>query len=151
MVAGECSVSPVAEISPLIAPASGTGPIRAVLGARAGHFDLSDNPITAFGRHQMKTLWLSLEPGDGRILVRVMLLDRHTLPPGFAAQDHASAPSDEGMPTQLRLGPEGSVSFGQPQEWRAWSSGTLVAGVGCYAFQMERERGTETLVFEVIE
>ena len=150
---GGCPVAPVAEIDPRIAPASGTGPIYPVLGANAGRFSIADAPVAEFGRYQMKTLWVSTDPADELILIRVLRTDGQPPAPGFTGGS-ASARDSEGMPTQLRLGPDASLSFGggpMPEGWRAWSSGTLVADAGCYAFQIDTPRGTETLVFEVVE
>jgi len=146
-----CPVGPVAGIDPLIAPASGTGPIYAVLGAADGRLDIGNAQPSLFGRYQMKTLWVATDPVDERILLRVLRLDALSPKPGFATGQGLDA---EGMPTQLRLGPEGSVRFGggsMPEGWRAWSSGTLVPNVGCYAFQIDTARGTQSLVFEVVE
>ena len=147
-----CPVSDVAEIHSEIAPASGTGPIYAVLGANAGRAPLSEITVTAFGREwqQIKTLWVSTDPADGRILVRVAGFDPAS-PAGFI---RGAAPAEDGLPTQLRLGPERGVIFGDgpmPEGWRAWSSGTLVLGVGCYAFQIDTYRATASVVFEVVE
>lgn len=150
---GGCPVAPVAEIDPRIAPASGTGPVYAVLGANAGRFSIDDAPLAAFGRYQMKTLWVATDPTDEQILIRVLRMDGKPPTPGFTGGS-ASAPDSEKIPTQLRLGPEASLRFGggpMPEGWRAWSSGTLVADAGCHAFQIDTARGTETLVFEVVE
>jgi hypothetical protein len=123
-----------------------------VLGANAGRASLSEVTVTAFGREwqQIKTLWVSTDPADGRILVRVAAFDLAS-PAGFI---RGAAPADDGPPTQLRLGPDRSVTFGDgpmPEGWRAWSSGTLVLEVGCYAFQIDTHRATDSIVFEVVE
>jgi hypothetical protein len=141
-------VAPVAVISDLIAPASGTGPTYAVLGAAKGSFHLTDQTRVAFDRYQMKTLWIATDPEDDYILIRVLRVERDGQAPGFAA---GTALDATGMPTAMRLGLEGTVEFGAPEDWRAWSSGTLVAGVGCYSFQIDTARATQTLVFEVVE
>ncbi len=141
----------MAVINSLIAPASGTGPVYAVLGAAAGRFDITDAPRVSFERYQMKTLWVATDPVDERVLVRVARLDGNSDAPGFAT---GTALDATGMPTQLRLGPEGSLQFGggpMPAGWRAWSSGTLVPGVGCYRFQIDTARSTQALVFEVVD
>jgi hypothetical protein len=148
---GTCPVTPVAMINELIAPASGMGPTYAVLGAAAGRYDLTEGPRVAFERYQMKTLWVSTDPVDEHILVRVVRVDSDAPAPGFAAGEALDA---TGMPTQMHLGPEGSVQFGggpMPAGWRAWSSGTLVPDVGCYSFQIDTVRATQALVFEVVE
>lgn len=148
---GTCPVTPVAVITSLIGPASGTGPVHAVLGAAGGRFDITDAPRVSFGRYQMKTLWVATDPVDERILVRVVRVDGNSAAPGFPT---GAALDATGMPTQLRLGREGSVQFGggaMPTGWRAWSSGTLVPGVGCYAFQIDTARATQALVFEVVD
>ena len=150
---GGCPVAPVAEIDPRIAPASGAGPIYPVLGANAGRFSIADAPLAEFDRYQMKTLWVSTDPSDELILIRVLRMDGEAPAPGFSGGS-GSGRDSEGMPIELRLGPEASLSFGggpMPEGWRAWSSGTLVADAGCYAFQIDTARGTETLVFEVVE
>jgi hypothetical protein len=147
-VRSSCPVSVVKPIASRIAPASGAGPTYAVLGAARGRFDLRQETQTSFGRHHMKTLWVSTSPRDERLLVRVARLTGAGPLPGFAAGD---VPDGDGMPTQLRLGPEGSVVFEggpMPEGWRAWSSATLVAGAGCYAFQVDSAHGSETIVFE---
>jgi hypothetical protein len=148
---GTCPVTSVGVINELIAPASGTGPIYAVLGAGEGRFDITDSPRVAFERYQMKTLWVATDPVDEHILIRVGRVDNEIPAPGFAAGEALDA---TGMPTQLHLGPEGSVQFGggpMPAGWRAWSSGTLVPDVGCYSFQIDTARATQALVFEVVE
>ena len=143
--------SPTAKIDARVAPASGTGEVVAVLGAAAGRFSIRDVATSSFGRYQMKTLWISTDPADHVILVRVMSVGDAREDPGFVGGD---IPEAGGMPTQLRLGPEGSVQFGDgpmPESWRVWSSGTLVAEVACYAFQIDTERSTDHIVFEVID
>ena len=144
-----CPVAPVVEISPFVAPASGTGPVYAVLGAAEGRFDITDTQLSSFERYPMKTLWVATDPADERVLIRVVRVDGRSATPGFAT---GAAPDAEGLATQLRLGPEGSIGFeGEPEGWRAWSSTTLVPGVGCYAFQVDTARTTQTLVFEVVK
>lgn len=145
----QCAPSPTAEIDARVAPASGTGPIVAILGATDGRFNITGATKSAFDRYQMKTLWVSTDPADAAVLIRVGFMDGNAKP-GFM---DGNVPDEHGMATQLRLGPSGSLTFGggpMPQGWRAWSSGTLVADLGCYAFQIDTERATDHIVFEVI-
>jgi hypothetical protein len=101
----------------------------------------------------VKTLWISTDPRDDYVLVRVARIDEpasNRPVPGFL-QGAAHLPGD--VYTQLRLGPTGSVRLNpgpMPEGWRAWSSSTLVDGPGCYGFQIDTMRATMHVVFEVV-
>lgn len=146
-----CEPSPTREVEPRVAVASGSGPVVAVFGPRDGRIAITGTERNAFGRYFLKTLWISMQPDDDLILVRIARIDGDGDVPGF---DRGHAPNADGMPTQLRLGPKSSIRFGggpMPDGWRAWTSGTLVPAIGCYDFQVDTARDTDHIVFEVIE
>lgn len=148
---GTCPISPATEIDERVAQALGEGPVFAVIAPP--RWPLAGQARTAFDRYQVKTLWISTDPIDNHVLVRVARIDKpgsEAPVPGFI-QGAAPLPGD--VYTQLRLGPTGSVRFSpgpMPQGWRAWSSGTLVDGPGCFAFQIDTERATANIIFEVV-
>ena len=146
--AGPCPVDALAEIDPRIAPALGPGPIYPVMAG--DQVSLTDVTRGAFDRYHLKTLWVATDPVDERILVRVTALG--TLD-GRAPGVSGSHAVVDGIATQLRLGPDASLRFGDgpmPEGWRPWSSSTLVDGPGCYAFQIDTGRATAHVVFEVV-
>lgn len=146
--ADACPVDALAEIDPRIAPALGPGPIYPVMGS--GRISLTDATRGAFDRYHLKTLWVSTDPRDERILIRVAFLGTLDVRRPGVSGGHALV---DGIATQLRLGPTSSLRFGDgpmPEGWRAWSSSTLVDGPGCYAFQVDTKRATAHIVFEVI-
>ena len=146
--AGPCPVDTAGPIEPRIAPALGSGPVYPVMGgARISLAGAVRGPFERFG---LKTLWVSVDPVDERVLIRVTAIrppDRAW--PGFAV---GHRPLD-GIPSELRLGPESNLQFGggpMPEGWRAWSSSTLVDGPGCYSFQIDTARRSANVIFEVV-
>jgi hypothetical protein len=109
-------------------------------GAVRGPFDL----------FALKTLWVSVDPADERILIRVTAIPpANATWPGFAVGHRLL----DGIPSELRLGPDSNLQFGggpMPEGWRAWSSSTLVDGPGCYSFQIDSARATSNVIFEVV-
>ncbi len=148
LVTDPCPVDALSEIDDRIGPALGFGPIYPVMGT--GRISLTEVARGAFDRYHLKTLWVATDPADERILVRVGPLgDLEGRAPGVSG-GHAVV---DGIATQLRLGPDASLRFGDgpmPSGWRAWSSSTLVDGPGCYAFQIDTKRATAHVVFDVV-
>jgi hypothetical protein len=147
-VTDPCPADALSEIDDRISPALGFGPIYPVMGS--GRISLTEMPRGAVDRYHLKTLWVSTDPSDERILIRVIALGPlDGRAPGLSGS-HALV---DGIATQLRLGPVASLRFGDgpmPEGWRAWSSSTLVDGPGCYAFQINTKRATAHVVFEVV-
>ncbi len=146
-----CPVTPTVEISDLIAPGIGPGPVYPVIGGSGNRVSIAGAPRTSFDRYAVKTLWVATDPADERIVVRVGAPEGQTPEPGFL---RGSVLTEDGLPTQLRLGPDGSLQFGggpMPEGWRAWSSATMVPGSGCYAFQIDVQGRTALVAFEVTD
>jgi hypothetical protein len=148
LVADPCPVDALSEVDDRIAPALGPGPIYPVMGS--GRVSLTGAARGAFDRYHLKTLWVSTDPVDERILIRVTVLGSIDVRSPGLSGGHALV---DGIATQLRLGPVASLRFSpgpMPEGWRAWSSNTLVDGPGCYAFQIDTARATAHVVFEVV-
>jgi hypothetical protein len=146
--ADPCPVDGLAEIDPRVAPALGPGPTYPVMAS--GRVSLTDVPRGAFDRYHLKTLWVSTDPDDERILIRVAGLGAFEGRAPGVSGGHAVV---DRIATELRLGPDASLRFGggpMPEGWRAWSSSTLVDGPGCYTFQIDTRRATAHVVFEVV-
>jgi len=145
--ADPCPVDRAEPIEPRIAPALGTGPVFPVMGGP--RLSLAGAVRGPFERFALKTLWVSVDPADERILIRITAIRPANVTwPGFAV---GHRPFD-GIPSELRLGPDSNLQFGggpMPEGWRAWSSSTLVDGLGCYSFQIDTARATSNVIFEV--
>ena len=148
LVTEPCPVDALSEIDDRIAPALGFGPIYPVMGS--DRISLTEIPRGPLDRYHLKTLWVSTDPGDEHILIRVTTLGSlQVRTPGVLGGQAVV----DGIATQLHLGPDASLRFGDgpmPEGWRAWSSSTLVDGPGCYAFQIDTKRATAHVVFEVV-
>jgi len=147
LVTEPCPVDALSEIDDRIAPALGFGPIYPVMGT--GRVSLTGAARGAFDRYHLKTLWVSTDATDERILIRILALGSFDVRAPGLSGSHAVV---DGIATQLRLGPASNLKFGggpMPEGWRAWSSNALVDGPGCYAFQSDTDRATAHVVFEV--
>lgn len=133
-----------------IGPILGDGPIYPAFLGTEGRFgvrfdDESVEPVTVDGTQWWgkKTLWLSDDAYKDIALVRGGRIDA----PGGLLFYPGDGPD---MTSDMRLTREGWVSGGSPAGWREWNSGVFFAAPGCYAFQIDGQDFTDTVVVEVL-
>ena len=97
---------------------------------------------SADGWYRLKTVWVSDATYEGPVLVRGAGLDGVS-PVRFELDRNAD--------TELRLPLSGSATTaGQDVGWRNWPSYTMVQGFGCYALQIDGDRFSRVVTFEVV-
>lgn len=133
-----------------IGPILGAGPIYPAFLGTSGRFgvgfdDPSIEPVMVSGQQWWgkKTLWLSDDRYKDIALIRGGRIDATgdvLFYPG-SGSDYVSA---------LRLTRKAWVYGGSPAGWREWNSGVLFGAPGCYAFQIDGQDFTGTVVVEVL-
>ncbi len=131
-----CPVTPRKDIAPrAFAAGGGRGPVYAI---GYGDVTLSAGAVTP---SLLKTLWVAHTSYAGPVLIRGRQLDG----PGTLAFQQGVPGTPE---PELRLNAS-RASSANAGEWRQWPSLTVAPGPGCYAFQMDGEGFTDTIVFAV--
>ncbi len=140
-IGAACSVSGSREISG-VSPGRGSVPIYAVGFGAEGATEITE--ASRKGEwYPFKVLWLSDASYQGIALVRGDRLD--------ALGRMRFTGRDQDMTASLRLTLDSWVAGGTPAGWREWNSYVWVREPGCYAFRVDGEAFSETIVIKVVK
>jgi hypothetical protein len=120
-------------------PAVGTGPIYALMGdMQEGVLRYSQSYNQAHykgGWAYSKVLWMAKPAVSGNILIRGRQIDGPNAI-GFGMGDE----------------PESALRWAvaSPRSWTRLPSGTRIRAPGCYAYQVDSQKGSEVIVFQVV-
>lgn len=138
------TTTPGTKVSPDAGVAVGTGPIYAVYGngdAVPGTIHYGDARADN-GWKYVKVLWTGGPDYMGPVLIRGRQLD--------GAQDLRFDQEPRSGPGSLELMFEAD-SGRQSSGWRAWPSYTRLAAPGCYAYQVDGQDFSYTIVFRAVD
>lgn len=136
LAAGDaCPLTPGNRISPAFGASSGRGPVYA-----AGYSDvpLGGGAVTPV---LLKTLWVAHQSYAGPVLIRGRQLDG----PGTLSFSYNNGPREP----EMHLAGNGAYNLLGADNWRQWPSLTIAPSPGCYAFQVDGDTFTDTIVFRV--
>lgn len=138
---GSCPTTASRDFDPAVRPGLGTGPIYPVGFGTDGTAQISEQGRVG-DSYPIKVLWLSTPSYRGIGLVHGEQIDR-------LGQLRFSG-RDQEQVGALRLTLDSWVFGGTAPGSRQWNSYTWVRGPGCYAFRVEGETFSETIVFKVL-
>jgi hypothetical protein len=140
-----CPTTPWQSIGPNLPPALGDGPIYAVgfTFDQDGLLHLRPAQLSN-GLYYEKVLWVSSAEYEGPALVRGGQID--------GANELQFVQYDDPLRPDAWLDSRNSAGSptGQPG-WRSWPSYTVLAGAGCYAYQVDALPFTKLLVFKAVD
>lgn len=131
-----CPLIPGKRVSPAFGPSSGNGPVYA-----AGYSNVPLGGGTP-ALTSLKTLWVAQKAYGGPVLIRGRQLDG---PGTLAFSSDSTGPRN----AEMQLTGNGAHNLSGADEWRQWPSLTYAPGPGCYAFQVDGDGFTDTIVFAV--
>lgn len=138
---GGCPTSPGAIVSEHFGPGLGPGPVYPAVGL-VGPLSLAGLSPGEAGLFPLKILWVAAPQYQGPALVRAQRLDG----PGVARFADGSDGDGAAPQPEMRLL---DSALSPTDGWRQWPSYTFVGGPGCYAYQVDGNDFSYTVVILV--
>ena len=138
-----CPVNRGESVSQAFGPALGNGPVYPIM-SRDGVYRYGDVTPQPDGWLPLKVLWVAAPQYQGPVLVRGRQLDdpQNALQLTTSSTGGGDAPQEE---------PRLFASNVLPQAgWRNWPSHTLIRNPGCYAYQVDGEGFSYSVVFQAV-